>query len=90
MRYGKRKYGNKKIVNAFGEFDSALEFKRYLFLMDAERQGIISGLRRQVEFELLPNQYRKRIRHLKTKDKEEEYLAERKTSYFADFMYLND
>lgn len=87
MRFSTRKYGNKKIENAFGVFDSSLEFKRYLFLKDAERQGLISDLRRQVEYELLPNQYRKRIKQLKTKVKEEEYLVERKVSYLADFVY---
>ena len=87
MIYGKRKYGNKKIENALGIFDSSLEYKRFLVLKDAEREGTIYGLRRQVEFELIPNQYRKRLKQLKTKVKEEEYLAERKASYFADFVY---
>ena len=80
----RRKYGNKKIVNAFGEFDSALEYRRFLVLKDAEGRGVISNLRRQVEYELIPNQYKTRVKHLKTKDKEETYLAERKVSYFAD------
>lgn len=83
----RRKYGNKKIVNAFGEFDSALEYRRFLVLKDAEGRGLISNLRRQVEYELIPNQYKTRVKHLKTKDKEETYLAERKVSYFADFVY---
>lgn len=83
----RRKFGNKKIENAFGVFDSALEYKRYLVLQDEQRRGNIRGLQRQVEFELIPNQYRKRIKQLKTKVKEEEYLAERKVSYFADFVY---
>lgn len=83
----RRKFGNKKIENAFGVFDSSLEYKRYLVLKDEERSGNICGLQRQVEFELIPNQYRKRLKQLKTKVKEEEYLAERKVSYFADFVY---
>lgn len=81
------KYHSKKIVNAFGEFDSALEYKRYLVLKDAEARGEIHGLQRQVEFVLIDNQYRMRIKQLKTKTKEETYLAERKVSYFADFVY---
>ena len=83
----RRKFGNKKIENAFCVFDSSLEYKRYLVLKDEERSGNIWGLQRQVEFELIPNQYRKRLKQLKTKVKEEEYLAERKVSYFADFVY---
>lgn len=83
----RRKFGNKKIENALGVFDSALEYKRYLVLQDEQRRGNIRGLQRQVEFELIPNQYKKRLKQLKTKVKEEEYLAERKVSYFADFVY---
>lgn len=85
-----RKYGNKKIVNAFGEFDSALEYRRFLVLKDAERQGVISNLRCQVPYLLIPHQYKTVIVHLKTKDKTEEKLVERKVEYVADFVYVKD
>lgn len=86
----RRKYGNKKIQNAFGEFDSALEYKRYLILKDEEGRGGIHNLRRQVPYLLIPNQYATEIVHLKTKDKEVEKLAERKVEYVADFVYEKD
>lgn len=84
----RRKYGNKKVVNAYGAFDSSNEYKRFLFLKDAERRGEIKDLKRQVEYILIPDQYRDELVHLKTKDKYVTKLQERKVSYFADFVYL--
>ena len=81
------KYGNKKIKNAFGTYDSELEWGRYLFLSNRQKEGEISGLRRQVEYLLIPAQYGAEIRHLKTKDKEVRVLLERPCSYIADFVY---
>ena len=81
------KYGNKKIKNAFGTYDSELEWGRYVFLSNRQKEGEISGLRRQVEYLLIPAQYGTEIRHLKTKDKEVRVLLERPCSYIADFVY---
>ena len=53
---GKRpsKYHNEK-VNFRGEtFDSKKEFEYYLILKDREKKGEITGLRRQVNFEIQP------------------------------------
>ena len=83
----RQKYGNNKIKNAFGVFDSELEWSRYLFLSNRQKEGEISGLRRQVEYLLIPTQYGTEIRHLKTKDKEVRVLLERPCSYIADFVY---
>ena len=81
------KYGNKKIKNAFGTYDSELEYARFVFLCNRQKEGEISGLRRQVEYLLIPAQYGTEIRHLKTKDKEVRVLLERPCSYIADFVY---
>ena len=81
------KYGNSKIKNAYGTFDSQLEFARFVFLSNRQKEGEISGLRRQVEYLLIPAQYGTEIRHLKTKDKEVRVLLERPCSYIADFVY---
>ena len=81
------KYGNNKIKNAFGTFDSQLELARFVFLSNRQKEGEISGLRRQVEYLLIPAQYGTEIRHLKTKDKEVRVLLERPCSYIADFVY---
>lgn len=84
------KYGNHKIVNSFGTFDSELEWGRFVFLSNLQKEGKISGLKRQVEYQLLPAQYRSEIKHLKTKDKVVERLVERPCSYKADFVYERD
>lgn len=81
------KYGNSKIKNAYGAFDSQLELARFVFLSNRQKEGEISGLRRQVEYLLIPAQYGTEIRHLKTKDKEVRALLERPCSYIADFVY---
>ena len=51
------KYGNSKIKNAYGTFDSQLELARFVFLSNRQKEGEISGLRRQVEYLLIPAQY---------------------------------
>jgi len=84
------KYGNHKIENRFGKFDSEIEFSRYLFLSNREKEGKISNLQRQVDYELIPTQYGKRIKHLKTKDKEETIVLEKACHYMADFVYERD
>ena len=81
------KYGNKKIKNAFGTYDYELEFARFVFLSNRQKEGEISGLRRQMEYLLIPAQDGTEIRHLKTKDKEVRVLLERPCSYIADFVY---
>lgn len=81
------KYGNTKIKNAYGTYDSQLEFARFLFLSNREKEGEITNLRRQVEYLLIPAQYGTEIKHLKTKDKEVRVLLERSCSYIADFVY---
>ena len=81
------KYGNSKIKNTYGTFDSQLEFARFVFLSNRQKEGEISDLRRQVEYLLIPAQYGTEIRHLKTKDKEVRVLLERPCSYIADFVY---
>lgn len=71
------KYGSKKIVNSYGAFDSKREFERFLQLHSMEKMGVIKNLRRQVKFELLPNQ------------RLEGRVVERAVSYIADFVYVN-
>ena len=85
------KYHNKKTITADGvAFDSRKEAKRYYELLMLQSAGVISDLSRQVEYELIPNQY-KIVERWSSKtgkklvDKKE--LLERKVSYIADFVY---
>ena len=81
------KFHNHSFDNADGHWDSMNEYRRWLFLKDAERQGLISGLRRQVVFELLPKQEKEVVIHLKTKDKIEKRVVFSAVTYSADFVY---
>lgn len=83
----KHKFNNKKMSTPDGEFDSKGEWERWLFLKEAEKNGQIKDLCRQVKFTLIPTQYRTEIVHLKTKDKEVQRVAEREITYTADFVY---
>lgn len=84
------KYGNKKITVDGVTYDSKLEYYRWAYLQDLERQGRISRLRRQVHFLLIPEQTVQVVKHLKTKDKVVERIVEHKTEYVADFVYEVD
>lgn len=81
------KYGNNKVRNRFGEFGSEGEYARFLFLQNRQKEGEISGLKTQVEYELIPAQYRAETVQLKTKTKEVRRLVERPCTYKADFEY---
>ena len=84
------KYGNKKLTNADGTFDSKGEWLRWLFLKDQQAKGAISDLRRQVTFTLVPPVHYAKTLHLKTKDKTVERVWTREVTYTADFVYTVD
>jgi Protein of unknown function (DUF1064). len=59
-----------------GDFDSKKEKARYADLLLLERGGVITGLKRQVPFTLIPRQ-----------DDENGKMIERPVAYIADFVY---
>ena len=69
------------------EFDSKDEMMRYIELCDLQRKGVISGLRRQYSFVLIPRQSKVVVKHLKTKDKMVEKFLENPAIYTCDFLY---
>jgi len=80
------KYNAKKTVIDGIEFDSKKEARRYAVLKAREEAGEISGLKRQVEFILIPEQREPDTvgsRGGIHKGK----LLEKKVSYIADFVY---
>ena len=83
------KYHNHPVVIAGIKFDSRLEGDRFLFLKNLERQGIISELKMQVTFEVIPKQtitipqIGKRGLPIKPKVR----VLEQNTEYIADFTY---
>lgn len=90
FRAKKSKYNNKKIVNEFGTWDSKKEFQRWLVLKEAEAQGVITNLQRQVKFELIPAVIEEYVEHLKTKDKIKTRVLQRPITYTADACYYKD
>lgn len=86
----KRKFNNKKMSTPDGEFDSKGEWQRWIFLKEAEKNGQISNLRRQVKYILIPTQYKAVEVKLKTKTKVVQRVAEHEISYKADFVYEKD
>lgn len=69
------KYGNRKVIREGMTFDSVKEYKRYRELLLLQNAGAITGLQRQVKYELIPTQ---RIGGK---------VAERACTYIADFVY---
>lgn len=88
------KYGNRKTRTSDGiVHDSAREARRWTQLLILERAGEISGLRRQVEFILIPDQREPSTEVYQRGEKKgmpkEGKLIERKCSYVADFVYTD-
>lgn len=87
--HSNHKYHAKKVTFNGITFASQLEYKRYLFLLDAECKGLISDLQLQVKFTLIPAQYQSMPRF----GKRGQVLApkrvciEKECAYFADFVY---
>lgn len=69
------KYGNKKVEVSGILFDSKKEAQRWIELDAMQTVGQISNLRRQVKYELIPNQ--------RVNGK----VVERAVNYVADFVY---
>lgn len=87
---GQNKYYNIKTKASDGSvFDSSKEARRYSQLLLLLKAGEITDLQRQVEYELIPNQYETYERYSKSgkRLKDGKRLIERKVVYVADFVY---
>lgn len=83
---GRNKYHTQK-YSADGEvFDSKKEYQRWQELKLLEKAGEIAELRRQVPFELLPNQ-REPDKIGPRGGRKPGRIIERKAVYIADFVY---
>ena len=83
----KRKYHNKKVTFDGLEFDSKKEMYRYIRLKSMQEEGLISDLRMQVPYEIIPAVYEEEMIQLKTKVKTVTKCVQRATYYLADFVY---
>lgn len=92
-RYGnntKSKFFTRKFRNEWGEWDSKTEFWRYAELLEMQRRGLISGLQRQVRYEIIPAIKVQKEIALKTKTKVVERVDEKAAHYTCDFQYAQD
>jgi hypothetical protein len=87
---GNSKYGSSKVEFQGVVFDSKYERDRYIYLLDLQKQGKISGLRRQTPFLLIPKATRLVPKQLKTKVKYVERVVEMQSLYHNDFTYIED
>lgn len=85
-----RKYHNRKVKCGGRVFDSLKEYRRYCMLKLLQQGGIISDLRLQVPFELIPAIYEDEVVQLKTKTKIKKRCVQRATNYIADFVYVKN
>lgn len=86
------KYNAQKVTVDGITFDSRKEANRYCELKLLERGHVITDLRLQVEFELIPNQYITEERYGKNgrRLKDKQILLEQKCVYRADFCYIDN
>lgn len=89
MRYRNKYYNTKTKTSDGNVFDSGKEARRWEQLLLLAKAGEITNLQRQVEYELLPNQYETYERYSKRGErlKDGERLVYRKVEYVADFVY---
>ena len=83
----KRKYHNKKVTFDGFEFDSKKEMYRYIRLKSMQEEGLISELRMQVPYEIIPAVYEEETVQMKTKVKTVTKCVQRAVHYLADFVY---
>ena len=86
----KGKYNNTKVEIDGIKYDSKKESQRNAYLELMQKQGLISDLKRQVVFELIPTIYEDKVVHLKTKNKIVQRVAQKSVTYKADFTYIKD
>lgn len=82
------KSGNKYHAKKSGGYDSKKEHRRAQQLKLWQRAGVISDLREQVSYELIPAQYGSCGTDLKGKPVK--VLLERAVRYIADFVYTDN
>lgn len=85
----KNKYKAKKTLINGVVFDSEKEAQRWLDLREQEKQGLISDLRRQVKFVVIP-EHREAPTIGKRGGVKKGKIIERECAYIADFVYIKD
>lgn len=89
------KFGARRVIAPNGEiFDSKKEYRRFCELTLLEKAGKISGLKRQVTFELIPMQREKSTEVYKAGPQKglpkPGAIIEKPVKYVADFVYCDE
>ena len=87
------KYHSRKITKDGQTFDSLKEYRRFCELSLLEKAGAITGLQRQVPFELIPAQYEPFERYSEKTGKrlkDGKRCIEQSVVYNADFVYTQN
>ena len=89
------KFGAKKVTAPNGEvFDSKAEYRRWCELSLLEKAGKVSGLKRQVTFELIPTQRAESTEVYKAGPQKglpkPGAIIEKPVKYVADFVYCDE
>ena len=87
MAKKRTKYGSRKCTHDGIEFDSKKEMYRYITLKIKQAEGLISDLRLQVPYEIIPAVYETQEVQLKTKVKYVTKCVQKAAHYIADFVY---
>lgn len=79
----------RKRISEYGgiAFDSRDEMLRYIELLGLQRDGVISGLRMQYSFEVLPKQSKSVVVKTRRGDRVRARFLESRISYTCDFLY---
>jgi hypothetical protein len=85
---GRTKYGAKKATVGDEEFDSRREARRYQELLLLQRAGMISGLRRQERYEIIP-EHREPDTVGPRGGRKKGKVIEKARYYVADFVYYD-
>lgn len=86
----KMKYGSNKVTYNGITFDSKYEMQRYVYLLDLQRKGKISGLRLQTKFIIIRKSVKLVPKQLKTKVRWDKRVIEKESAYHCDFLYEED
>ncbi len=89
---GESKYHAKKCEFNGKTFASKKEMKRYIYLLDLQEKGEITGLETQKKYVLIPAQKEDDVVVITPKGKEKIVKGkclERECAYYADFVYID-
>lgn len=85
-----KKYGNKKVVINGEKFDSEKEGKRYLFLLQKQKDGEIHSLSIHKKIELIPSVIKTKEKVTRNSVKQVEYVSQREVTWSCDFYYITN